>query len=122
MQRWTGRNQPPSDPIGDGAEPAKEREGKKKRRERERKNQTEAGKNNSDNIPTDAVATPDKILSGVGEGNPETWIVDPDQSDRFRILKKMRSMEVDDIKTGVVEGVSASDFSCIELALPNMFS
>ncbi|THF95288.1 hypothetical protein TEA_018468 [Camellia sinensis var. sinensis] len=31
-------------------------------------------------------------------------------------------MEVDDIKTGVVEGVSAGDFSCIELALPNLFS
>ncbi|THG23502.1 hypothetical protein TEA_026351 [Camellia sinensis var. sinensis] len=31
-------------------------------------------------------------------------------------------MEVDDIKTGVVEGLSASDFSCIELALPNLFS
>ncbi|KAL6974816.1 hypothetical protein U1Q18_052569 [Sarracenia purpurea var. burkii] len=31
-------------------------------------------------------------------------------------------MEVDDIKTGVVEGVSTSDFSCIELALPNLFS
>jgi hypothetical protein len=31
-------------------------------------------------------------------------------------------MEVDDIKTGVVEGISASDFSCIELALPNLFS
>lgn len=29
---------------------------------------------------------------------------------------------MDDIKTGVVEGVSASDFSCIELALPNLFS
>ena len=29
---------------------------------------------------------------------------------------------VDDIKSRVVEGVSASDFSCIELALPNLFS
>lgn len=31
-------------------------------------------------------------------------------------------MEVEDIRTGVVEGVSTSDFSCIELALPNLFS
>ena len=29
---------------------------------------------------------------------------------------------MDDIKIGVVEGVSTSDFSCIELALPNLFS
>ena len=33
-----------------------------------------------------------------------------------------RLIEVDDIKTRVVEGVSTSDFSCIELALPNFFS
>ncbi|GMP79866.1 hypothetical protein CsSME_00035212 [Camellia sinensis var. sinensis] len=44
----------------------------------------------SDNSPSDSVPTPDKIFIGVGEGNPETWIVDPDQSDRFRMLKKMR--------------------------------
>ncbi|GMP34325.1 hypothetical protein CsSME_00007236 [Camellia sinensis var. sinensis] len=31
-------------------------------------------------------------------------------------------MVVVDIKTGVVESVSASDFSCIEFALPNLFS
>ncbi|KAF5933608.1 hypothetical protein HYC85_029779 [Camellia sinensis] len=43
-----------------------------------------------DNSPSDSVPTPDKIFIGVGEGNPETWIVDPDQSDRFRMLKKMR--------------------------------
>ncbi|CAL5325665.1 unnamed protein product [Camellia sinensis] len=36
------------------------------------------------------VVQPRKIFIGVGEGNPETWIVDPDQSDRFRMLKKMR--------------------------------
>ncbi|GMQ03618.1 hypothetical protein CsSME_00049363 [Camellia sinensis var. sinensis] len=44
----------------------------------------------SDNSSSDSVPTPDKIFIGVGEGNPETWIVDPDQSDRFRMLKKMR--------------------------------
>ncbi|CAL5371768.1 unnamed protein product [Camellia sinensis] len=36
------------------------------------------------------VVQPRKIFIGVGEGNPETWIVDPDQSDRFQMLKKMR--------------------------------
>lgn len=44
----------------------------------------------SDNSPSDSVPTPDKIFIGVGEGNPETWIVDPDESDRFRMLRKMR--------------------------------
>jgi len=43
-----------------------------------------------DNNPSDSVPTPDKIFTGVGEGNPETWIVDPDESDRFRMLKKMK--------------------------------
>ncbi|THF94138.1 hypothetical protein TEA_011720 [Camellia sinensis var. sinensis] len=38
----------------------------------------------------DSVPTPDKIFIGVGEGHPETWVVDLDQSDRFRMLKKMR--------------------------------
>ena len=40
----------------------------------------------SDNSPSDSVPTPDKIFIGVGEGNPETWIVDLDQSDHFRML------------------------------------
>ena len=31
-------------------------------------------------------------------------------------------MDVDDIKTGVVEGVYSSDYSSIELALPNLFA
>ena len=44
----------------------------------------------SDNSPSDVVPTPDKIFSCVGEGNPETWIVDPEQSDRFRMLRKMK--------------------------------
>ncbi|GMP65749.1 hypothetical protein CsSME_00026419 [Camellia sinensis var. sinensis] len=44
----------------------------------------------SDNSPSDSIPTPDKIFIGVGEGNPETWIVDLDQSNRFRMLKKMR--------------------------------
>ncbi|GMP94236.1 hypothetical protein CsSME_00043765 [Camellia sinensis var. sinensis] len=44
----------------------------------------------SDNSPSDSIPTPNKIFIGVGEGNPETWIVDPDQSDWFRMLKKMR--------------------------------
>lgn len=32
----------------------------------------------SDNSPSDSVPTLDKIFIGVGEGNPETWIVDSD--------------------------------------------
>jgi len=44
----------------------------------------------SDNSLSDSVPTPDKIFIGVGKGNPETWIVDPNQSDWFRMLKKMR--------------------------------
>ena len=44
----------------------------------------------SDNSPSASVPTPDKIFIGVGKGNPETWIVDTDQSDRFQMLKKMR--------------------------------
>ncbi|KAF5942124.1 hypothetical protein HYC85_019766, partial [Camellia sinensis] len=39
-------------------------------------------------IKLDSVPTPDKIFIGVGEGNPETWIVDPDQSDRFSDAKE----------------------------------
>ena len=31
-------------------------------------------------------------------------------------------MEIDDIKTGVVEGVLTSDFTCIEISLPDLFS
>ena len=31
-------------------------------------------------------------------------------------------MDADDIKTGVVEGMCSSDYSCIELALPNLFA
>ncbi|THG01599.1 hypothetical protein TEA_010035 [Camellia sinensis var. sinensis] len=57
----------------------------------------------SDNSPSDSVPTPDKIFIRVGEGNSETWIVDPDQSDRFRMLKKMRFKLVGGKDRGSVE-------------------
>jgi hypothetical protein len=44
----------------------------------------------SDNSPSLSVPTPDKIFTCVGEGNPETWVIDADEADRYRILKKMK--------------------------------
>lgn len=44
----------------------------------------------SDNSPSNFIPTPDKIFIGVGESKPETWIVDPNQFDRFQMLKKIR--------------------------------